>query len=115
MCKALYKQENVKGKSASFLIESQCFSVASGNRALSPEGREFGACLFCTERHHIELCRKFGSLPSEERRKFVYANRLCFGCLIKGHLHRECRSRRTCQLCQDQHPSSLHSGDINAE
>ena len=115
MCKALYKQENTKGRTTSFLTESQNSSVAPDNRKPIPEGRKFGACLFCSERHHIEFCKKFGSLTSEEKRKFVYANQLCFSCLIKGHIARECRNKRSCQLCQDRHPTSLHHGDREAE
>ena len=115
MCRALYKQENLKSKSTSFVAESQSFSFATDSRAMTPDGKNFGACLFCAERHPLELCKKFGSQPYEMRQRFVYANWLCFGCLMRGHISRECRSRRICQLCQNRHPTSLHRGSHEAE
>lgn len=34
---------------------------------------------------------------------------LCFGCLVKGHLSKDCKRKMSCQVCFQRHPSLLHS------
>ena len=38
-------------------------------------------------------------------------NRMCFKCLLKGHISRECRRRMACQFCQGSHSTSMHRED----
>ena len=82
--------------------------------SMKQDGRNFGRCLFCNERHSLDMCKKFGAESFELRQRFVRENRLCFGCLIRGHIARECRNRRVCQFCEEGHPTSMHEGDSNA-
>ncbi|XP_038070490.1 uncharacterized protein LOC119739571 [Patiria miniata] len=58
--------------------------------------------------HHIDKCPGFGTKSLAERRKFIQENRLCFGCLKKGHLSKECRRKLTCDKCKRRHPTILH-------
>ena len=100
--RALYKPDAPKGpnKSTSFAAES--------TKATSL-GSSFGACAFCNEKHYILNCVKFKIKAMEFRRKFVRENRLCFACLGRSHQAKDCRNRRTCDMCQGGHPTIMHS------
>ena len=95
-------------------------SFASGRGSELPvseagNGKNFGMCRFCGDGHSLQVCKKFGSEPFETRRRFGIENQLCFACLIKGHISRECRSRKECQTCQGMHPTSLHRSEPSTE
>ena len=40
--------------------------------------------------------------------KFVKENRLCVGCVTKGHMSSDCKKRLTCSVCHKKHPTCLH-------
>ena len=65
-------------------------------------------CLFCKATHDIDACDKFLCLPLTERRNFVQAKRLCWGCLKWGHINKDCRGKKACKTCNGPHPTSLH-------
>ena len=46
--------------------------------------------------------------PHESKVEFLRSKGLCFGCLMRGHLSKECKRRMTCQSCQRKHPTILH-------
>ena len=67
------------------------------------------ACTFCkNETHVITKCSSFTAKSAEEKKAFIHENRLCFGCLRKGHMTRECKRRHTCHICSRRHPTCLH-------
>ena len=78
-------------------------------------GSRFGTCLFCREKHSIQICEKFSVIPFANRQRFIRDNQLCYGCLVKGHLSRDCRNRKTCQICQQSHPTSMHRTEFPSE
>ncbi|XP_066929860.1 uncharacterized protein [Clytia hemisphaerica] len=65
-------------------------------------------CVTCNVNHDIEACPTFRSKTLEEKSKFFMKERLCFGCLGKGHISAQCRNRRTCVVCNKRHPTTLH-------
>ena len=65
-------------------------------------------CLFCNGDHNLASCTDFGEKESKEKVEFVTAQKLCFGCLRKGHLSRYCRTRHKCMKCKGKHPTVLH-------
>ncbi|KAL8595749.1 hypothetical protein ACOMHN_012168 [Nucella lapillus] len=66
-------------------------------------------CRFCEKTgHDILVCRGFLKLPLVDRSDFVFKDGLCFGCLSKGHLFRECKQKETCSECKRRHPTCLH-------
>ncbi|XP_055068032.2 uncharacterized protein [Misgurnus anguillicaudatus] len=66
-------------------------------------------CVFCKRHgHFLHKCRKFMEKPVEERVKFVYSEKLCFGCLKIGHSSKHCISRSVCEKCGKHHPTCLH-------
>ncbi|XP_061630981.1 uncharacterized protein LOC133478666 [Phyllopteryx taeniolatus] len=70
-------------------------------------------CLFCKkEGHDITRCPIFAAKTLECKKTFIHANRLCFGCLKKGHFIKECKRRHICSTCHRRHPTSLHTNTI---
>ncbi|XP_077870252.1 uncharacterized protein LOC144363543 [Saccoglossus kowalevskii] len=58
------------------------------------------SCIKCKESHHLSSCQQFLTLSVEDHKTFVVDNRLCFGCLNRGHCYRECRRRKYSSLCR---------------
>lgn len=46
--------------------------------------------------------------PWLDKKAFIYEHHLCFGCLRKGHITKECKRRHICSLCSRRHPTCLH-------
>ncbi|XP_046346812.2 uncharacterized protein LOC124127462 [Haliotis rufescens] len=66
-------------------------------------------CLCCeSNQHFVSECEKFTALSYDEIVNFIRSKRLCFRCLRKGHLSKDCRSNITCTKCQRRHNALLH-------
>ncbi|KAJ8342685.1 hypothetical protein SKAU_G00326130 [Synaphobranchus kaupii] len=66
-------------------------------------------CSVCKdETHGIGRCPTFALKTMEDKKAFIHENRLCFGCLRKGHVSKECKRRYTCSICNRRHPTCLH-------
>ncbi|KAL6475780.1 hypothetical protein MHYP_G00168200 [Metynnis hypsauchen] len=66
-------------------------------------------CSVCkSETHGITRCPTFTAKSVEDKRAFIHENRLCFGCLRKGHMTKDCKRRHTCNTCNRRHPTCLH-------
>ena len=66
-------------------------------------------CTFCRKTdHQLDACPKFKTETLEKRLRLDKENKLCFGCLIKGHLSSDCRKKLTCSSCNKKHPTCLH-------
>ena len=106
LIRTLQKSEGVKERrtGASFASDSRPDYPNPG----AGVGRSFGTCVFCGERHSLQICKKFGLQTYEERQQYIRNHRLCFGCLVRGHIARDCKNRKTCQICQGGHPTSMH-------
>ncbi|XP_039907300.1 uncharacterized protein LOC120746094 [Simochromis diagramma] len=66
-------------------------------------------CPVCkSETHGISKCPIFTAKSVEDKRAFIHENRLCFGCLRKGHITKDCKRRHTCNICERRHPTCLH-------
>ncbi|XP_057716613.1 uncharacterized protein LOC130931672 [Corythoichthys intestinalis] len=66
-------------------------------------------CFVCkNETHVITKCPTFAAKSIEDKRAFIHENRLCFGCLRKGHMTKDCKRRHTCSTCNRRHPTCLH-------
>ncbi|KAK3102368.1 hypothetical protein FSP39_010852 [Pinctada imbricata] len=67
------------------------------------------SCDYCTvEGHLIFHSEKFLALSLTEKRSFIREKKLCYGCLRKGHLNKECKRKHTCAKCKGKHPTCLH-------
>ena len=66
-------------------------------------------CSVCkSETHGITRCPIFTAKSAEDKKAFIHENRLCFGCLRKGHMTKDCKRRHTCNTCSRRHPTCLH-------
>jgi len=66
-------------------------------------------CTFCKKTdHQLDGCSKFKLEILVTRMMFVKENRLCFGCLKKGHVSKDCQRRLTCFTCNKKHLTCLH-------
>ena len=68
-------------------------------------------CLMCNENHDIEDCTYYLQQTMGERGKFLFKNKLCYGCLktvTKEHNAKTCSSRRSCKVCNGKHVTTLH-------
>ena len=43
------------------------------------------------------------------KREFIRSNLLCFGCLVRGHIAKDCKNRSICRECRGRHATALHS------
>ena len=84
------------------------FAISSSER--NPDTvKERSPGTFCKDNHELDSCAKYLKISLLERRKFIQANALCWGCLKWGHTSKECRGRQTCRTCSRRHPTSLHN------
>lgn len=65
-------------------------------------------CAFCNGDHVMETCEMITKIPHKEKVELLKKNGLCFACLVKGHMSKECKKRLTCRSCEKKHPTVLH-------
>ena len=66
-------------------------------------------CSKCSsEEHRTRECEALESLTHEQLNEFIREFRLCFGCLGKGHISKDCKSKITCQQCGENHATTWH-------
>ena len=84
--------------------------TVGGSQAPRPPapGRDFGACSFCENNHSIHNCDLFKRKSFVERQEIIRECRLCFGCLNRGHMLRDCRNPIRCTICRGPHPPVMH-------
>ena len=105
------EKAKAKRKTTSFLAESNVHKPFPGTGV----GRSFGICAFCKGKHSLHGCEAFKDMPYEARERFVINNRLCFSCLNGGHISRNCRNKRTCEVCRGGHPTNMHRPPVQPD
>lgn len=71
-------------------------------------------CALCDGPHGIGGCSEFLEKSAGDRSQLARRHRLCFNCLGKDHMIRDCPSPRKCKKCGNRHHTLLHedrSGD----
>lgn len=48
------------------------------------------------------------AIKHDKKVKFLRSQGYCFGCLLKGHLSKNCKRRLMSQICQMKHSAALH-------
>ena len=66
------------------------------------------SCVFCDGKHKSHNCRTVSNV--EARKQIIRRKGLCFVCLEKGHLSKNCRRNFTCFKCGKKHHTSLCFG-----
>ncbi|XP_061396698.1 uncharacterized protein LOC133332313, partial [Musca vetustissima] len=80
------------------------------NAALVASDPVIYRCKLCDGRHPLRFCDKFLDLPMDKRHRAVVLHGYCIRCLARSHLAKDCRSRSTCRMCNEQHHTLLHDG-----
>ena len=64
----------------------------------------------CSEEHRVVECPTFSSCTIEQKVQHAKDQRLCFSCLNRGHVTKECKSRVKCDAngCSRFHHRLLH-------
>ncbi|XP_070071112.1 uncharacterized protein [Drosophila takahashii] len=65
-------------------------------------------CIVCTQPNSIMACTQFLSMEIPDRRSFVKLHKLCFNCLSRNHVARQCTSKFRCRLCKGSHHTLVH-------
>ena len=66
------------------------------------------SCPFCSSKHALDSCQKFGKKAHRDKLSFMKTKGICYGCLNPGHISKDCNRRLTCNVCKRTHPSILH-------
>ena len=66
------------------------------------------SCPICGGTHSVFGCLKFRNQSVEERRTQVGKLQLCFNCLQRKHLVKDCTSKGSCAVCSEKHHTLLH-------
>lgn len=72
------------------------------------KNRQKKDCPCCSEDHYLNSCPKFLEMDINKRKDLVKTLRLCYSCLGRGHLSKNCKRKLTCKECKKPHPTSLH-------
>lgn len=75
-------------------------------------------CFCCNEdNHHLSFCKKFKSLPTDERWSLITTKKICFSCLLPNHNIKTCKKRKTCGIggCNKPHHELLHKDPISRQ
>ena len=92
-------------------IASETIQGLSLNKREKPRNYQLGIrCGVCTGSHEASLCKIFQEAKISERWSLARKNKLCFRCLKRNNLQRDCRQEAGCGLagCKQQHNSLLH-------
>ncbi|KAI7806542.1 hypothetical protein IRJ41_007791 [Triplophysa rosa] len=80
-----------------------------GSTQRRPEVQQELQCPVCKSKaHNIAKCPIFAAKSIDDKRSFIREKHLCFGCLKKGHITKNCKTRHTCGTCGLRHPTCLH-------
>ncbi|XP_073785217.1 uncharacterized protein [Danio rerio] len=92
-----------------YLKRAKAFNIKAQVKDSRPEFKVTSPCSVCkSEMHSIVKCPIFAEKPMDDKRSFIRENHMCFGCLRRGHIFRDCRRRHICGTCGLRHPTCLH-------
>lgn len=103
-----YPQRRAPG--ASTLLTSSASSQI--NKSATPSKPQ---CPLCKKGHGLEECKSYLDKEVKHRVEFIRSSGLCFGCLRKGHLSKNCKKRLKCETCGKSHPTSIHDPNVKNE
>ena len=83
----------------------------SKEKSRTKDTKDVVTCVKLLKNHDLEQCKAYLSKSVDERSKYLSTKKLCYGCLkpiSKTHTTRSCNQRRTCKVCSEKNPTSLH-------
>ena len=79
----------------------------SSSQSSSSTNASFKCTYHQSNLHELADCRSFKKLPYNEKRSFIFDNKLCFKCLGQ-HRAADCKTDIKCNECSLNHPTSMH-------
>jgi hypothetical protein len=71
-------------------------------------------CDYCKKTNHcITTCKFFEVKTQSEKSQWIKKLGLCFSCLKRNHMSKDCNRKLTCKTCNKQHPTILHTSYQN--
>ncbi|XP_076035359.1 uncharacterized protein LOC143021637 [Oratosquilla oratoria] len=97
----IFKDLSMEKSNAQQDVERKKVSSTSALQTLAEEGPQ--QCVFCQKRHKSEKCNQILRLDILRREEKVKSLGLCFKCLVKGHMSKDCRGKVKCAQCTGYH------------
>ena len=104
------EQKSSRSKNSSFATSVGVNTERSGctmKPSLAPQQQHQSApnaimatCGFCQEKHALTDCSQFKKQSHEKKVEFLRAHGSCFGCLLRGHLSKNCKRRWVRKILQ---------------
>ncbi len=66
------------------------------------------SCCVCKSQRSVEKCSQLDDMTHREKLDALKVGRVCFSCLRRGHMSRECDKPLTCDIFKHKHPTVLH-------
>ena len=82
----------------------------------TPESKIPGACIKCKQPGHMLLtCPEFEKLEVDKKYKFLSERKICFCCLVPGHVSTRCPTKKECGTggCKGSHHPILHKPKVD--
>lgn len=86
----------------------QSRNIRSHAGTSSSNSSSINACPICANHHYVRDCPTFLQINVVDRPNLLKQHRICFNCLIPGHLIPACKNRMNCQICKKRHHTLLH-------
>ena len=72
-------------------------------------------CVICKNNsHYLNQCVTFRGYSYSDRLKLANEHKLCFSCLLPGHVSNACSRQKSCRNCGGRHTTLLHP-DISSK
>ena len=73
------------------------------------------ACVLCSQPHKLSQCGLFTGMQPIERFQVAKRHRLCFNCLLGGHVSTTCYKQSMCTVpnCNRKHSELLHTDTVD--
>ena len=83
-----------------------------GHFATHSTKKVFMICPLCDGKHDLDECKSFKEKILQERSRFLFEQKSCFGCFSPIYASRNAKNykkRKESKVCKKKHPTSLHS------
>ncbi|XP_055681881.1 uncharacterized protein LOC129789254 [Lutzomyia longipalpis] len=94
-------------------------TISSGKQEKKPQPKgtvkshhtETLKCPKCSSSHQLFQCDAFKAMTLPDKRRFAFAQKVCYNCLRTNHISEKCPSKSTCRECNQKHHTMLHPSD----
>lgn len=96
-------QKKQKGLDMSPKSETSSSKATTSTQiALPNDGKYVTNCAHCENEHHVLQCAQFKTPIYNARRKTIQRAKLCWNCLMPGHITKDCVAP-PCSKCSGMH------------